>query len=155
MPRLSFPFIPVSPTTSPWQTTYAGSLPATWKASLTCSMWFHKRNIKEGITGLHFFFPAGFESHHDVQAGPEHLIFLPWPPTSWQYRVSITSSYVFFPLWTSHRPSWSFLSRIKKSKAKQTKPKHLRLSNCPKPSYKQQVSSPREKSCLKNVDLYT
>ena len=53
----------------------------------TQSLTFHKRSIKEGFTGLGYC-PAGFESHHDVQAGFEHLLFLPQPPTRRQFRAS-------------------------------------------------------------------
>lgn len=95
-----------------------------------------------------WFFSCWFESPRDVQSGPEHLLFLAWPPTHWQYRVSIIAAYV-----SSHSElATAQLGLPEKdwhSKAELTKPKHSRLSKCPKPSYKQQVSSPREKSCLK------
>lgn len=53
-----------------------------------------QKEYKRGCYWTLFFFPAGFESHHDVQAGPEHLLFLPWSPTCWQFRVSIVPAYV-------------------------------------------------------------
>lgn len=66
-------------------------MPVPFQPSLTCYM-IPQKEYKEGVTGL-CFFPTGFEPL-DVQAGPEHLLFLPWPPTRWQFRVSIVPAYV-------------------------------------------------------------
>lgn len=97
---------------------------------------------------FHGFCPAGFESHHDVQAGLEHLLFLPQPPIRWQFRVHTAPAWCL-PLWTSHRPSWAFLRRTKTAKQNRQNT-HIQDYQ----TVQSLLINNREKSCLK-MWIYT